>query len=234
MRRMNMKNLLLITTLLSVTIAYTACKDKDPVNPDDNVIDTVYEPDFTWTGKQYIHQPLTFTGNQDNNTVTLTWYVGNFYEETVQSRVFKYTFKDAGTFNITMASPEGKHAAVTKNVVITNGVERLSGSNKWNNILYRSKTGYPGAIPVTTFSRTLELIIPDDYSIQFPDLPELPMRGPYVMKLVQITDSNMRFESDTEVAELAYNFKNNIAGFDIKQVRNDSTWRITGSASIYQ
>lgn len=234
MRRMNMKNLVLITLLISIAVSYTACKKTPDTPPVDDTDTTVYVPDFEWTGNQYVHSPLNFSGNQDSNNVTLTWTVGNFYEETVKGRAFTYTFKDAGTFNVTMASPEGKHNAVTKTLVITNGLERIAGSHQWNSILYRVKNGFPATIPVTTFSGDLELNIPDEYSIQFPDLQQLPYRGPYNMKLVQVTDSNMVFESDDKSATLGYDFDTHVAGFDIKQVRNDTTWRITSSASIYR
>lgn len=229
-----MKNIAYLL-LLSFGLLSASCKktSDDPAEPAVDSTDT-FTADFTWTGRQYIHSPITFTTNHPSRDVTLTWYFGNEYEETKEGTSINYTFTQPGTYTVTVATANGGVLPVSKEIVITNGVSRITGTNSWNCLLYTVKNGFPGAIPNKSFMRDLEISVVNSTTVAVSDIPELPFRGPYQFHVERITDTDMLFKSKNDTAtKLEYRYDTYAAGLQIRQVRNDTTWRINAGASIY-
>lgn len=228
-----MKRIPIYILMICLVVNYTACRKKDGDKDIDTNDTTVFKADFEWNSKEYIHMPILFKSNHDSEEVSLTWYFSDVEEQTVKGTTIKHTYHQKGTFNVTMATANGESPAVTKKITITHGLERVSGTHDWNHILYTVKNGYPGAIPNKTFGNTMTLSIPDDSTVIVPDIAQLPYRGPYTFKLTSISGENMVFAGKEEADEFSFTFNTNTAGLTIKQVRNDTFWRITSYANIY-
>lgn len=220
-----------VIVLLAITfISLSACnKTDEPLVTDDTT--EVFKADFEYAGELYIHTPVLFTSNLKEKK-QLTFNFGNLTEETFFGTSTTYTYTEAGTYNVVMAVVDGFGGTASKTIRITNGIKRVEGTYKWAHILYRVKNGFPNGIPNTSFEKTYSLNIVDDSTIHIPDIPQLPYRGPYTVKLKKITDSEMYLESDDGTASFGFNYNDFSGAINIKHVRNDTTWRIQAGASI--
>lgn len=221
---------LLLITLVLVT---AACKKKN-ADPADEPVDSsqLFKADFEWSGKQYVYAPILFTSNHETNDLTLIWYINNI-EKTSEGKTLQHTFEQPGRYTVTMSRANGGDNPVTKEITITNGLERVSGNQKWNCLLHKHKHGQSGQIQPESFQTQFELKIVDNYTLEIPDIPQMPLRGPYTLKLKEVTSEKLLLESEDKLKNMSYTYNDYTAGFEITQVRNDTTWRVTGLASIF-
>lgn len=222
-----MKNSVLFILLMSLVLTFNACK-KDPPAP---VVEEppVHVPDFEITGKRYVFSPVKFKSNFTENK-QLTWNFGNDKAETIMGTEISHTYETAGTYNVSMSIVDSFGGVVSKNIIITYGSERVSGKQEWHFFL---KAGDPIALlPTKSFSREFALNIINDTTIQIPDIPEMRQRGPYTVKKRQVTDSNMVYKSDDNRMEMSYKFANFTGGIKIVQLHKDTSWTLTGLATI--
>lgn len=207
-----------------------SCKKKktEPVPTEDTTKDA---PDFTYTGYQYVFSPITFYSNFKEKT-QLTWYFGDNTEENIVGTEISHTYNAPGTYKVDMSVVDGFGGTATQFIKITSGTERIAGTYKWNFLLYTVKNGKVNGIPNKTFTMNMSLDISGDSTILIPDIPQLPYRGPYTVKLKKLTPNDFYFESDDGNSNLGFDYGNFNCGIEIKQVRNDTTWRVNGSATI--
>lgn len=211
-------------------LSAASCKKEAEPEPEP----PVHVPDFIVTGEQYIHQPVKFRSNF-NRDVQLTWYYGNFAEQTVLGTESSYVFTSTGTFNVTMAVVDSSTAGgtATKSVTITNGLDRIDGEQQWNFLVNKEKAGSPpGTIPPSSFSRKLTMNIISDTSILIPDIPELPYRGPYKVNLVYVTPKEMLLKSTDGRNEVSLAFGTSTGGLKLTQVSGGIAWHLHGYATI--
>ncbi|MBZ0099033.1 MAG: PKD domain-containing protein [Taibaiella sp.] len=222
-----MKYTVLFTLALGLACTITACKkEKEPE------VETpkMHVPDFEYAGKQYVWLPITFKSNFTENT-QLTWNFGDGEEETIYGREIAHTYKEAGTYTVTMSIVDSFGGAVSKAITVTNGPERVGGKHKWNFFL---KAGDPLAVlPVQNFSRELTLDIVNDTTIRIPDIPQMRIRGPYTVTKYEVNAEHLVYKSSDLRTELSYDFNNGFAGMKIVQVHKDTAWTLTGGASFF-
>ena len=226
-----MKYPFLFLCALSLIISISACKK----TPDDVVIDepVVKDLDFEASGKLYVYTPVIFKSNLTENA-DLTWYFSDVVEKTVYGTEASYTYETAGTYKVTMALADGIGGSVSKFITITNGGQRMAGKHDWHFFLKRTKQGHdPSLIPTDAFSSSLTFDIVDDTTIQIPDIPQMRLRGPYIVNKQSVTDSTMIYKSKDMLMELSYTYHNSLAGMKIVQVHKDTTWKLDGLANIY-
>ncbi|MCB0698014.1 MAG: PKD domain-containing protein [Chitinophagaceae bacterium] len=228
-----MKYSVLLILAFGAVVALSACK-KDP-EPAVIVDDTsVFQPDFEFSGQKYVYTPVTFTSNFEKD-VDLTWYFSDVVEKKVYGKGITYTYDKAGTYKVTMAVTDGVIGSVSKYITITNGPERVGGKHNWNFFLRKTKHGTsPTLIPTETISTSLELKVIDDTTIQIPDIPQMRFRGPYTVNKYEVTDSVLIYRSSDWQMEVNYTFNTSLAGITLIQASNDTTWRLDGTANIYQ
>lgn len=212
--------------LLSGTVA---C-NKDTTDPNGTDSSIFFKPDFEYTGKQHVYAPITFTSNFDED-MQLTWNFGNGDEQKVYGRSVTYAYKQAGNYTVSMTIVDSFGGYVSKDITISNGPERISGKHNWNFFL---KGGDPIAVvPTKTFSRELELEIVNDTTIRIPDIPQMKIRGPYLVKKYLVDAERLIYKSDDQRTEVSYEFESFTGGMKIVQVHKDTVWTLTGFASIY-
>lgn len=223
-----MKYPLLILLALYLSFSVASCKKDDPAPVDETPVQ--HTPDFEYTGKQYVYSPIKFTSNFKEDT-KLTWNFGNGDEETIFGKEISYTYKEAGSYTVTMTIVDSFGGTVSKGITISNGPERVSGKHNWNFFL---KAGDPLAImPTQTFSKELQLEIVNDTTIRIPDIPQLRIRGPYTVRKHEVNAKHLVYKTDDKKSELSYVFDNFTASMKIIQVHKDTVWTLTGVASIY-
>lgn len=224
-----MKHHFVTIFLLSMVFAIAACNKETP-DPSGTGNPTPFIPDFEFTGTQYVYSPVMFTSNFPDD-MQLTWSFGDGEEETVYGRGTTYSYKEAGTYTVTMSIADSFGGFVSKNITISNGPERVSGKHNWNFFL---KGGDPVAVvPTQTFSRELEMEIVNDTTIRIPDIAQMRIRGPYTVTKHIVDAEKLVYRSDDAQVELSYTFNNFTAGMRIIQVHKDTVWTLTGVASIY-
>lgn len=228
----SMKKPVLLLMLLASVLSIAAC-NKDKNKPEEPKPD-LFEPDFSISGRLNVHQPVSFNSNYKNDT-RLTWYFGNFEEKTIIGKGIRYTFTQPGTYKITMAVTDTiGGGVVSKDVVITNGADRIAGTYKWNFILRRDKYGAPqGQIPASSFSYTIPITVIGDTAMSIPDMPQMPYRGPYIVTKSVINDSEMIFRNYNASAEVSLKFETGLAGIRLVQSRNDTAFYLNGYATIF-
>lgn len=225
-----MRNNTLFVLLLMIVCTAVSCKKE----PDAAVVvePPVHVPDFEVTGQLYVHMPVKFTSNfsQDKE---LTWLFGDNTEQTIMGRHITYTYTNPGTYTVSMAVTDGFGGTVSKAVTITNGTERVANKQDWNFFLTRYKHGAAtNLIPPATFANSFSLIIVNDSTIQIPDIPQMRLRGPYLVKKVEVSATRMIFKSDDLLTEFSYVFEDNMGGIKLTQVHKDTTWHLNGFATI--
>lgn len=202
---------------------------EDPVVPAEDT--TEFNVDFEYAGELYIHTPVQFKSNLKEKK-EITFNFGNLQEQTLFGTGTTYTYTEAGTYNVVLAVVDGFGGTVSKPVTITNGIKRVEGTFNWAHVLYTVKNGFPNGIPNVSFEKSYSLKIVDDSTIQIPDIPQLPYRGPYTVKLTKITDKDMELESENGREKFSYDYATFSGAIDIKHVRNDTTWKIMAGASL--
>ena len=224
-------NIAAVVALFAVNfISFSACKKpEEPVVVEDTTAE--FKVDFDYTGELYIHTPVQFKSNLKEKK-EITFNFGNLKEETLFGTGTTYTYTQAGTYNVVMAVVDGFGGTASKTITITNGIKRVEGTYKWTHLLYRVKNGFPNGIPNISFEKTYSLNIVDDSTIQIPDIAQLPYRGPYTVKLKEITENSMYLESDDGRESFGFNYDDFSGTINIKHVRNDTTWRIQAGASL--
>lgn len=220
----------LFTFLITVVCATVSCKKDSPEPIVEEPV--VHVPDFEVTGQLYVHMPVKFTSNFTQNT-QLTWLFGDNTEQTILGRDITYTYTNPGTYTVSMAVTDGFGGTVSKAVTITNGTERVANKQDWNFFLTRYKHGAAtNLIPPATFAGNFSLNIINDSTIQIPDIPQMRLRGPYLVKKVEVSATRMIFKSDDELTEFSYVFEDNMGGIKLTQVHKDTTWHLNGFATI--
>ncbi len=227
----SMKNPFLLILSLCVVFGIAACKKKQS----DIVVEDHVKPelDFEFSGKLYVYTPVIFKTNL-KESADLTWYFNDVVEKTVYGTETSYTYDKAGTYKVTLAVADGIGGTVSKFVTISNGGERVSGMHDWHFFLKRTKYGHDASlIPTDAFTNSISLKVVDDTTIQIPDIPQMRLRGPYIVNKHSVTDSVMIYKSQDMLMELSYTYHNSLAGMKIIQVYKDTTWKLDGLANIY-
>jgi len=222
-----MKNSVLFILLMSLVLTFNACKKDPPAQ----VVEEppVHVPDFEIIGKKYVFSPVKFKSNFTKST-QLTWNFGNLKEETVMGTEISHTYETAGTYAVSMSVVDSFGGTVSKNITITYGSERLSGKHKWNFFL---KAGDPIALlPPQSFSKEFALNILNDTTIEIPDIPQMRKRGPYTVKKRVVDGIHMLYKSDDNLMEMSYTFEDFMGGIKIVQVHKDTSWTLSGYATI--
>lgn len=224
------KKLLIILACLPLLSGSMFSCNKDTTDPIETDSSIFFKPDFEYTGKHYVYSPITFTSNFPDDT-KLTWDFGNGETQTVFGKGITYAYTTAGSYSVTMSIVDSFGGTVSKGITISNGPERIGGKHNWNFFL---KAGDPVAlIPTQTFSRELQLEIVNDTTIRIPDIPQMRIRGPYMVKKYLVDAERMIYKSEDLRTEVSYEFGTFTGGMKIVQVHKDTVWTLTGVASIY-
>lgn len=217
----------LIFLALGAATTMAACKkDKDPVTE----TTPPHIPDFEYSGTLYVYQPVLFKSNFSEGT-QLTWKFGDGQEENIFGTQPTHMYTEAGTYYVNMAVVDSFGGSASKAITITNGPERVDGNHNWNFLLKAGRN--LAVIPTISFSGEMELEIVDDTTIRIPDIPQLRVRGPYTVYKYEVNAEHLVYRSADWQTEVSYNFADQIAGMKIVQVHKDTTWTLTGGASIF-
>lgn len=190
-------------------------------------------PDFVIAGELYVHRPVVFRSNF-TRTTPLIWYFGNFAEKSIYGTQTDYVFEQPGTYKVTMAVADSVGGGTaSKDLTITLGADRIDGQQNWNFLLRRDKQGKPpGTIAPTSFSRSFAVTVVDDSTISIPDIPQMPIRGPYVVKAHRINADEMVYKSEDQLAEISLVFETSTGGLRLTQASRDTSWNLYGYATI--
>lgn len=227
-----MKNIVAILTIIILGTYLSSCKKDniDPVPPTDT---TAKVAEFEVRGHQFIYSTLRFTANVTGKQ-RLEFDFGDGATVSVYDNEATHVYKEPGTYIVKMVVNQGADGSTTKAISITSGAQRMSGNNKWNFLLHKRRENYPpDHFPTESFQQQITLQIVNDTTITIPDIPEMPVRGPYIVTMQEVTDQYMLFRTADGKTTLSYDYEPQRGVINMVQKQGDVTWTLDGFADIY-